>query len=131
MTARIRWLLCTAVQAAAVCVPPVLCGCGSIPVEEGGPRETVFVVRHHWHAGIVVDAALAVEHLPPLPPSLQDARWLEMGWGDATFYQADQTDSGMALQALLLPTPSVMHVVAMDRSPQEIFAHGPMVRRSM
>ncbi|MDX1565234.1 MAG: DUF2459 domain-containing protein [Phycisphaeraceae bacterium] len=109
----------------------VMGGCGAMPLDDTGPRETVYVVRHHWHAGIVVDADLAGEHLPPLPPSLHGARYLELGWGDATFYPADQTNSGMALQALLLPTPSVMHVVALDRDPRDVFARGPMVELVM
>jgi uncharacterized protein (TIGR02117 family) len=91
------------------------------------PTRTIYVVSHGWHAGLFVRADEAVGQLPPLGPSLAGATYLEIGWGDAGFYQAERINSGLTLAALLLPTPSVMHVVAVRQEPAEAFPDSEII----
>ncbi len=80
---------------------------------------TVLAVNIGWHVGL----AFAVEDLDPAAfPEIVDfpnARWIEVGWGDAKFYQDPDPDLATILAAALVPTPAVMHLVAMPAHPQQ------------
>lgn len=79
---------------------------------------TVQAVNIGWHVGL----AFAVEDLDtatfPEIADFPDARWIEVGWGDAAFYQDPDPDLGTILAAALVPTPAVMHLVAMPVHPE-------------
>ena len=42
------------------------------------------------------------------------SKFLEVGWGDRDYYQTPDPHWGMTLKAALLPTESVLHIVAFD-----------------
>ena len=89
------------------------------PEEE---RRKVFqVVKHGWHVGIVVGQNEMASRLPLLGADFSGAAHLEIGWGDARFYQADEPSTGLALRAALWPTASVMHVVGFSGDPARYF----------
>lgn len=91
------------------------------PTGKGIP---VYVVDHGWHAGLVIPTVLARTALPSLPAELLRGPYLEIGWGDEGFYKAgsfDNIDLELAARALLLPTPSVLHLVAVPALPQDYF----------
>lgn len=54
----------------------------------------------------------------PRRSSFVEARYLEFGWGDAAYYQADEPTSGMTLGSLW-PGPSVMEVVPLQELPTD------------
>ena len=81
----------------------------------------VYIVSHGWHTGIVVPSADISDRLPPLGARFPDARYLEFGWGDRGFYTADEITFGLALHSILVPTDSVMHVVALPTTPDKYF----------
>ena len=89
------------------------------PTEE---RRQVFqVVRHGWHVGLVVDRN-EMAALVPLPGKpFSGAEHLEIGWGDARFYQAEDPSAGLALRAALWPSESVMHIVGFSGDPAHYF----------
>ncbi len=87
------------------------------------PPATVHVVSHGWHTGVVVPAEPLREHLPVLRSRFPTVRWLEVGWGDAAFYQADEITAGIVVRAVFWPTPTVVHVVGLHGSPQVEFPH--------
>lgn len=104
-----------------------------------GPGVTVVVVDHGYHAGIVLPApalraaaiGLARERadlahaLRAVVADYPAADWLEIGWGDAGFYRGargvEDVTAAMAFRALLLPTPSVLHVVPGWGDPADAF----------
>ncbi|MDJ0808946.1 MAG: DUF2459 domain-containing protein [Desulfobacterales bacterium] len=95
------------------------------PEEE---RRKVFqVVKHGWHVGIVVGQNEMASWLPLLGADFSGAAHLEIGWGDARFYQADEPSTGLALRAALWPTASVMHVVGFSGDPARYFAASEVV----
>ena len=92
------------------------------PSSPGDPSTLVWVVDHGWHTGLVVERAtippglwLEQEDLPPAP-------YLEVGWGDAAFYRAENPGVGLAIKAALASAGSVLHLVALPASPDRTFA---------
>ncbi|MEO1494341.1 MAG: DUF2459 domain-containing protein [Pseudomonadota bacterium] len=106
-----------------------------------GQGVEVHVIDHGYHSGIMLrpadlraaaveigrDDPAAAARLRWLAALFADAEWLEIGWGDAAFYQATPTigdvDIGLGLSAVLWPTPSVLQVVPSWWSPAEEYPY--------
>jgi len=88
----------------------------------------VYVADHGWHTGIAVRAVDFDPVEKFLANKLQGAEWLEFGWGDAAFYQAEESSFGLAFMALMTPTEAVMHVHGFDAPPPERFKSSNVVR---
>ena len=91
--------------------------------------DRIVVVNHGYHSGIVISTAAlrrtaievgradraAAERLRWLASLYPTADWVEIGWGDAAFYQQTprlaDVDVLLGLEALLLPTKTVFQVV--------------------
>ncbi len=94
-------------------------------------KRSVFVVSHGWHTGVIVkksqayELAAMFEHEP--------GQYLEIGWGDRKFYQnpSPNIDYWLAARALFWPTSSVMHVVFLQRHPEEVFRYSPLIELKM
>ena len=90
---------------------------------EKSARNEVYVVNHGWHTGFVVTAS-GIEHvMPELKQRFVNAPYIEFGWGDNEFYQAEEITSGVTLKAIFLPTDSVLHVVAVTQKADNYFKH--------
>ncbi len=74
-------------------------------------RNEVYVVNHGWHTGFVVPASGIHQAMPELKQRFENAPYIEFGWGDNEFYQAEEITSGITLKAIFLPTDSVVHAV--------------------
>ena len=98
------------------CLP--LSGCsGERTVADAERSQVVYVVRRGWHSGVALAAADWPQRDWPLLTTFHDTRYLEFGWGDADFYQADEPGAGMALAAVLWPSSTVMEVVPLQAAP--------------
>jgi uncharacterized protein (TIGR02117 family) len=105
-----------AILALVACIP--LAGCsGGRTVADSERTQVVYVVRRGWHTGVALAAADWPKHDWPLLAHFPGTRHLEFGWGDAAFYQADKPTAGMAIAAVLWPTPTVMEVVPLQSAP--------------
>ncbi len=108
-----------------------LVGCSghlAYPDDDPPLTQVIFVTSHGWHTGLVLPAQTVFAQIPALAERFPQARLLEIGWGDEGFYQADEITSGLTLQALLWPSPSVMHVVAMWGEPKQVFPQAEQQR---
>jgi uncharacterized protein (TIGR02117 family) len=83
---------------------------------------TVYVISHGWHTGIAVNREDLVAQVPSLEDKSGKGEYLEVGWGDERFYQAKKITAGLALQAILWPTATVLHVVEIAGTPQHYFS---------
>ena len=101
------------------------------PPKKEQPHISVYAVSHGWHTGIVVDRAQARLHLPALKDDFLSAKYLEIGWGDEEFYRADEITVGLALKAVLWPTDSVLHIVAIQKRPEEYFFGSELIEISL
>lgn len=112
----------------------ILCsGCaasvkGACPIDAREPAKTIYLVSHGWHVGIVVDRVDIPDDVRLVHKGFSSAGYLEIGWGDRDFYQAQSFHLGVALKALLLPTPSVLHIVAFNGSVASYFPHSEIIR---
>ena len=93
-------------------------GCSPSPPRasesEGDLIHTIYVIRREHHTGIAVATADWPDRNWPVLADFPKARYLEFGWGDAVYYQAEEVTLGMTLAAALWPTPSVMEVLALS-----------------
>ena len=107
----------------AGCLGPVA---SLYPSRPGDPSTPVWVVDHGWHTGLVVERAAISPGLWPEQDDLAPAPYLEVAWGDAAFYRAQNPGVGLAVKAAFGSAGSVLHVVALPGPPDRIFA-GPQV----
>jgi uncharacterized protein (TIGR02117 family) len=87
-----------------------------------GPHE-VYVVSHGWHTGFVIPSAKVYEAIPSLEPRFGPSVYIEFGWGDKKFYQSKEITTGLALRAILWPTETVVHAVAVPQDVRGYFGH--------
>jgi uncharacterized protein (TIGR02117 family) len=103
-----------------------LAGCARLPAaavaSECEAERVVHVVSHGWHTGVVLEREALATLLPAIGGDLGDRHYVEIGWGDGKYYPAEKGTVGLALRALLWPTPSVLQVVPFTASPREYFA---------
>jgi uncharacterized protein (TIGR02117 family) len=86
-------------------------------------QEEIYIVRHDWHTGFVVPAKQIQNQLPELRKRFGDTPYIEFGWGDKDYYQAKEVTTGLTLNAILWPTESVIHAVAVPKKADKYFAN--------
>lgn len=111
----------------------ISCGACAAPVAEapgatGEPRKIIYLVSHGWHAGIVLRRAYIPDSIWPAAVDFPDADYLEVGWGDMDYYQAPDPHLGIILKAALLPTASVLHIVAFSGPTPDYFPASEIIR---
>lgn len=110
----------------------IFTGCLS-PVQDLYPQNEedrpvpVYIVSHGWHAGIAIESEY-IRHLLPDHPKMPEARILKFGWGDQRYYTEHDAGFGLMMRAALLPTRSVLHVVATDLPIERYFAASRVIR---
>lgn len=116
----LRWALMMFLLLSAACsTRPHAIVTPSAPAQPA--TEKILIVNHGWHTGFVVNARDMHARLPTLQQRFPAATQLEFGWGDRRFYQSENFSSGLALRAILWPTATVMHVVALPADVQRHF----------
>ena len=115
-----HYLLITLLIAANVLIITTKCFATELEKSE---RNEVYVVNHGWHTGFVVPASDIQQLIPELKNRFGNAPYIEFGWGDNEFYQAEEITSGVTLKAIFLPTDSVVHAVAVTRKADKYFKH--------
>lgn len=83
-----------------------------------GAGHSVLLVNHGLHAGLLIARADLARALPALAETFATGDWVEIGWGDEDFYRTPQPSLGLALRALLRPTPAALHVQPIDGTPR-------------
>lgn len=89
--------------------------------------QRIHVVRHGWHAGIVVRAADVPTDAWPARQAFADADYLEVGWGARAYYQAQDPSPWLGLHALLWPAPGVLHMAAFNGTVERAFPAAEIV----
>jgi uncharacterized protein (TIGR02117 family) len=89
---------------------------------------TLYLVRHGWHAGIAVRQADLPAGAWPALGTGPEARFLEVGWGEARYYPGETRGVWGAVRAGAWPTGSVLHVVPVASSVPAAFPQNTIVR---
>jgi len=100
---------------------PSVVNLADIPAEVG--QEEIYIVSHGWHTGIVIPAKKIQHTLPELKRRFGDVPYIEFGWGDKDYYQAKEVTTGITIKAILWPTESVIHAVAVPEKVDQYFAN--------
>lgn len=95
----------------------LLAGCSSAktcldPAASDETLHSIYVVRRAQHTGIIIRA----DDWPTPSFLINDfpkADYLEFGWGDAEYYQAEKETIWLGSRAALWPTASVIHVIGL------------------
>ena len=110
----------------AVLVPITCAACAAptrVTESERWQREApIYLIRHGWHTGIAIRRTDISIGMWPEARDFPQAQYLEVGWGEADFYQARRFDLLLALKAALLPNASVLHVVGLPGPVEDFFA---------
>jgi len=123
---RFPWVgTCLLASALAGCLGPVA---GVFPPQKGEPTETVFVVNHGWHTGLVVESRKFVSKERPAWAAAAGNKYLEIGWGDEGFYRCEKVTTAMKLRAMFWRNPSVLHVVAINDEPEIYFPRSGVIK---
>jgi uncharacterized protein (TIGR02117 family) len=88
----------------------------------------VYLVRHGWHAGIAVRRADLPDGAWPVLQDFPDARYLEVGWGEARYYPGETRGVWGAMRAGAWPTGSVLHVVPVRDAVRATFGERTIIR---
>ncbi len=89
----------------------------------------VYLIRHAWHAGIVLHRA----HIDTLSvlSDFPEAKYLEIGWGDADFYMNPDPGVWITVKAAIFPTTSTLHVAGFQRPITEFFPGTDVIRLTL
>ncbi|MEA3373765.1 MAG: DUF2459 domain-containing protein [Campylobacterota bacterium] len=97
------------------------------PDPDRSDNKTVYIVNTYGgHTGIVLPKKDADPYMHAFD-DFKSARYLEIGWGDAAYYPADETTLWMGIRALFWPTDSVLHVTALQRDPVAYFSNSEVI----
>jgi len=88
----------------------------------------IYVVSHDWHTGFVIPAQQIQTQIPKLKERFGNTPYIEFGWGDKEFYQAEETTIGVTLSAILWPTESVIHAVAVPEKADQYFPNSQVIK---
>jgi uncharacterized protein (TIGR02117 family) len=81
----------------------------NVPPPSAGDCVELHLYSNGYHSDIGAPAAIfPADH--PLRRLFPDARSFLIGWGDQAFYYSDGTDLWLGLDALIPPSPSVLHI---------------------
>ena len=99
-----------------ICVIAVLLGaCASAPSLPPGPGDcvTARLWSNGWHTDIALPSSVFEEN-HALRARFPEARYFLIGWGERDFYMAEEAGFWKGLKAIVPPSPSVLHVVAVN-----------------
>lgn len=113
----------------AACAGPVRMPAAAAPVAVAATgNTTIYVVEQGWHVGVALRRTDLPAGWVPERVDFPEADYLELGWGDRAFYQADDPGLGLLLAAALWPTASVLHVVGVEGALGDHFDSAEILR---
>jgi uncharacterized protein (TIGR02117 family) len=88
----------------------------------------IYIVSHGWHTGVLIAKENLGEDLKFFQEHLGNNPFYEIGWGDKGFYEAEEITTKITLQALFIPTPSVLHIVSVPSNPEDYFSNSDVIK---
>jgi uncharacterized protein (TIGR02117 family) len=88
----------------------------------------IYVVSHRYHSGIVIPGDYIKLNYLNNSKKFLNAEFIEFGYGDRDYYMSTDPSVFQGMNALFLPTESVVHVVRIDKSLEETFPASKLFR---
>jgi len=98
------------------------------PDADRDSTSAVYLVQHGWHAGIAVRQPAVSSNQGPRLEGLPEARYVEVGWGEARYYPGHTRGVWGAVRAGAWPTGSVLHVIPVPDAVPTTFPQKTIVR---
>jgi uncharacterized protein (TIGR02117 family) len=89
----------------------------------------LYVLQAGWHTGIVLRTADVATDDWPEVVNYRSSIYVDIGWGDERFYQAEGSPPGLAARAAIIPTSSVIHIVPFNIHPLNLYAGETFLKR--
>jgi hypothetical protein len=70
----------------------------------------VYLVKESWHTGLMFQVNDFTISSFPVIKYFEEFEYVDIGWGDADFYQTPGFDIFLAAKAILIPTPTVIRI---------------------
>lgn len=105
------------------------CATGGACLDDSTPPEqvrSIYIVKRGQHTGIAIASADWPDRNWSVLADFGDSEYLEFGWGEERYYQAERETLWLGLRAALWPNSSVIHVIGL-RSPVVDNAHADAV----
>ena len=122
-----RWLLLAGASVLVCAATGAVLGRSATLSSGGTGCKAVYVAGHERHASIIVDRRDFDRAVPLLPPEFRTKDWLEIGWGDADFYQDAGDSVALGVKALFFPTGAVVHLHGFNGTPASNFPKSEIV----
>ena len=90
-------------------------------------QRKIHLVNIGWHVGIIVPVDNVLKRNLPATFDFSDRKYIEIGWGDKTFYQTSNPSFGMAFDALLKSTSSVIHLYGFNQTIRTTFKDAEII----
>ena len=90
-------------------------------------QRKIHLVNTGWHSGIIVPIDTVLKRNLPEASHFLGKKYLEIGWGDKTFYQTSNPSFGIALDALLKSTSSVIHLYGFNPPIHSTFKNAEII----
>ena len=71
---------------------------------------SIYLVKANWHTGLMIPVNDFTKKILPVLSYFEGFEYVDIGWGDAEFYQSPGFNICLAAYAILLPTPSVIRI---------------------
>ncbi len=98
-------------------------------IQDNNRNGEFFVLQAGWHTGIVLRTKdVSPADWPEVVNYLRHT-YVDIGWGDERFYQAEGSPTILAARAALIPTTSVIHIVPFSVHPLNLYSGENYLKR--
>jgi uncharacterized protein (TIGR02117 family) len=102
---------------------------GSIGDDAPEPPNEFFVLQAGWHTGIVLRTKDVKPADWPDVVNYLNHTFMDIGWGDEQFYQAEGSPPLLAARAAFIPTSAVIQIVPFSIDPLNLYAGDTFLKR--
>ncbi len=90
-------------------------------IQNDNSLHQIYLIKQYWHTAVVFNFMDIDTTIFPEVNLFKEANLIDIGWGDAEFYQLPGFDSGLAYKALFYATPSTLRVEGITISKHKYF----------
>jgi uncharacterized protein (TIGR02117 family) len=98
-------------------------------IGETGKDYEIFIVQDFWHTGIVFNVSDVDPEIWPEIERYRQYNFIDTGWGDERFYQAEGNPFFLGARAMLWPTQSVLQVFAFNTELRQAYGRSGRILR--